>query len=125
MWFGHRGIRVLPVALTRYFADSRLEVESFARGENTLAVRIEKEIGPETGIIAFRQVSFVSLPTAMPGESIRSRPVSEAGPEFWSLCQLDPDWFEPDDLLFEIESQDGPVYFVVAKSLGYDVLAKP
>jgi len=116
---------VLPVALTRYFHDSRLEVESFTRSENTLAMRIKKDIGPETGIILFRQVSFLSLPSAMPGESIRCRPVSEAGPDFWSVCRLDRDWFDRDDVVFEIESQDGPVYYVTAKSLEYEVLAKP
>jgi len=116
---------VLPIALTRYFADSRLEVASFTRRDNTLAVRIVKDIGPETGIIVFRQVSFLSVPSEMPGNSIRSGPVSEAGPVFWSLCRLDRDWFEPDDVVFEIESQDGPVYFVVAKSLGYEVIAGP
>jgi hypothetical protein len=116
---------VLPVALTRYFADSRLEVESFTHPENTFAVRIEKEIGPETGIIVFRQASFVSLPVSLPGESIRCRLVSEAGPVFWSVCRLDRDWFDSDDFVFEIESQDGPLYFVVAKSVGYEVMAEP
>lgn len=116
---------MLPVALTRYFADSRLEVESFARREKSLAVRIKKDIGPETGIIAFGQVSFMSLPSAMPGESIRSRPVSDAGPEFWSVCKLDRNWFDLEDVVFEIESQDGPVYYVVAKSLEYNVMAEP
>jgi hypothetical protein len=99
-------------------------VESFTQRENTLAVRIEKEIGLETGVIVFRQVSFLSLPISMPGESIRSCHVSEAGPEFWSLCRLDHDSFDQDDVVFEIESQDGPVYFVVAKSLGYEILAE-
>ena len=114
---------MLPVALTRYFADSRLEVEAFIRSGNVLAVRIEKEIGPETGVMVFQQVSFMSLPSAMPGEAIRSRPVGDAGPEFWSRCLLEREWFDPDDVLFEIESQDGPVYFVVAKSVRYDIRA--
>src|SRR5581483_2821787 len=85
---------VLPLSLTRYFADSRLEVESFSRLERTLTVRIEKEIGPETGILTFRQVAFMALPTLMPGEAIRSRPVREAGPEFFSLCRLDEREFD-------------------------------
>jgi hypothetical protein len=112
---------MLPVALTRYFADSRLFVESFSQKENTLAIRIEKEIGPESGTIIFRHVSILSLPQSMPGESIRAKSVSEAGPEFWSRCLLDRDWFDADDVVFEIESQDGPVYFVVAKTVEYAV----
>jgi hypothetical protein len=97
-------------------------VESFISDENTLAVRITKDIGPETGIIRFRQVSFLSLPTALPGQSIRSRPISEAGMGFWSVCRLDRDWFDTDDVVFEIESQDGVVYYVSAKSLDYEVM---
>jgi hypothetical protein len=118
-------VRVLPVALTRYFADSRLSVESFTQDSNTLTIRIEKAIGPETGILVFRHVSFLSLPQTMPGETMRARLVSEAGPEFWSRCLLERDWFEPDDTVFEIRSQDGPAYFVVAKSLEYAVRAEP
>ena len=116
---------MLPVALTRYFADSRLELESFSRGESTLAIRIEKEIGLETGTIVFRHVSFLSIPTQMPGESIRERPVSEAEPEFWSVCRLERDSFDIDDVTFAIESQDGPMYFVVAKSVEYEVVCEP
>jgi hypothetical protein len=103
----------------------RLEVESFTRSENVLVIRIVKDIGPETGIIVFRQVTFMSLPTSMPGETIRVRPVCEAGPDFWARCQLAHDWFDSDDMAFEIESQDGPVYFVVAKTVGYEVMAEP
>lgn len=116
---------MLPIALTRYFADSRLEVESFVRGENTLIVRINKDIGPETGNIVFRQVSCLLLPTNMPGESMRSYSVNEAGSEFWARCGLADDWFDSDDVVFEIESQDGCSHFIVAKSLTYMVVAQP
>jgi hypothetical protein len=47
---------MVPTELSRYFADSRLELESIGGGDRTLAVRIEKEIGPENGIIFFRHV---------------------------------------------------------------------
>jgi hypothetical protein len=114
-------VGLLPIALTRYFADSRIDIESFAENQNTLTLRIEKEIGPETGIITFRHVSFMCLPQSMPGEAMRAKPVSAAGTEFWSRCLLESDWFDPDDNLFEIYSQDGPVYFVVAKSVDYAI----
>jgi hypothetical protein len=113
---------MVPIALLRCFADSRLEVESFTRLESTLAIRIEKDIGPETGIMTFRQVSFLSLTPVIEGDSIQSRPVSEAGPDFWSVCRLARDWFDRDDLVFEIESPFEPVSFIVAKSLSYDVV---
>jgi hypothetical protein len=116
---------MLPDALTRYFHDSRLVVESFAGSDNTLAVRIEKEIVGEVGLIVFRQVSWLSVTTAMFGESLRSQPLGEAGPEFWSRSRLDGRWFDADDVLFEIESQDGTVHFVIAKSLVYEVIAEP
>lgn len=114
---------MLPITLTRYFADSRLELESFSNSENRLAIRVEKEIGPEKGVITFQHVSFMLLSSFILGEAIRARPVHEAGPEFWARCLLDGEWFDRDDVLFEIESQDGPVYFVVAKSVGYEIQA--
>ena len=114
---------MLPVELTRYFHDSRLEVESYTRAERLLTVRIEKEIGPETGLIIFQQITFISLPMIMPGESMIARTASEATPEFWTRCLLDYHELEPDDVVFEIVSQDGPVYFVVAKSVDYKIMA--
>jgi hypothetical protein len=110
---------MLPVALTRYFADSRLDFHSFST--SNLELRIEKDIGPETGIIRFREVSFVCLPCSLNGASIGTRPVKEADAAFWSRCLLEPDYFDPDDNLFEIWSQDGPVFYVVAKTLEYSV----
>jgi hypothetical protein len=118
-----RKVQMLPVALTRYFADSWLFVESFTQNESVLVIRIEKEIGAETGIILFRQVSFLSLPQNLPGETMRAKPIAETEPEFWSRCLLDRDWFDSDDIVFEIESQAGPVYFVVAKSVEYAIRA--
>jgi hypothetical protein len=112
---------MLPDSLTRYFADSRLSVESFTHADNTLTIRIEKEIGPETGFIVFQHVSFLLLPQTMSGDAMRAKPVSAAGQEFWSRCLLERDWFEPDDVVFEIVCQEGPVYFVVAKSVRYEV----
>lgn len=114
---------MLPVTLTRYFHDSRLTLESFDPSGNVLGVRIEKEIGPELGRIVFRDVSFISLPSSLPGEAMRAVPVAEVGGEFWSVCRAAHDWFEPDDVAFQIESQDGPVYYVVAKSLGYEIIS--
>lgn len=67
----------------------------------------------------FRHVSFVSLPTMMAAESIRSRPVRDGGHDFWSVCRLPNDWYDGDDQVFEIESQDGPAYYIVAKSVEY------
>ena len=112
---------MLPIALTRYFADSLLTVISYDANGETLTIRIEKEIGSETGVITFGHVSFMLLSSTMLGEVIRARPVKEAGPDFWSRCRLERDWFDQDDIVFELESQDGPAYFVVAKMVDYEI----
>ena len=112
---------MVPVALIRYFHDSQLALLSYDKLGRVLTIRIEKEIGPEVGLIRFSHVSFVLLPTAIPGEAIRSYALREADESFWIRCQLDEREFENDDLVYEIESQDGPKYFVVAKSITYDV----
>lgn len=113
---------MLPTELTRYFADSQLRVESYSDADRRLVVRIEKEIGPETGLIDFRQVSFVALPTALPGDGMRAHAIDDANPEFWVRSMLLREDLEADDVLFEIFSQDGPTYYVVAKSIAYEVV---
>ena len=113
---------MLPIPLTRYFADSQLVLESFAREDQILVIRIEKEIGPETGLIRFAQVSFVCLPIAMAGEAIHARSIGEADSSFWFQHPFDQNDFESDDVLFELVSQDGPVHMVVAKSIRYDII---
>jgi len=113
---------MLPVTLTRYFHDSRLNVESYDCNGRVLVVRIEKEIGPELGRIIFKGVSFISLPSSLAGEKIRAELIGEVGSEFWSMWPVARDWLEPDDVAFQIESQDGPC-LVVAKSLGYELIA--
>ncbi|MBY0550700.1 MAG: hypothetical protein K2W95_25700 [Candidatus Obscuribacterales bacterium] len=110
----------LPVELTRYFADSTITVESYdaLRG---LSVRVEKEIGAEIGIIQFRDVAFLSLPTCFPGESVKVCSISETPESPWIIGEREN--LDLDHFVVEIESQDGPTYHVVCKDVEYQVVS--
>src|SRR5581483_4696710 len=47
----------LPAALLRYLADSEIEIASWEPTNQLLTLRVVKEIGPESGLIRFREVS--------------------------------------------------------------------
>ena len=86
-------------------------------------MRIDKEIGPESGLITFREVSFLSIHQRFPGDAIEGTPVSELPEKFWSRYPVYTDCLEPDDVAFQIYDQEGPVHLVVAKSVSYEFLA--
>lgn len=112
---------MIPVELLRYFHDSTLTVDSYEKLDSTLVLKVEKEIGPELGTLTFRGVSFMALPTWMPGEAIRAYYVDDVSSEFWGRIPVSRDWLESDEIVVEIETQDGPVCVVVAKELIYTV----
>jgi hypothetical protein len=59
----------------------------------------------------------------MPGEAMHAVHITDAKQEFWSRCLIVPEDFEADDIVFEVLSQDGPTYYVVAKSVEYAIRA--
>jgi hypothetical protein len=112
----------IPDQLRAYFHDSTLTLHSYDAENRQLLVHIEKEIGPETGIITFGDVSFISIPDCFPGDAIKATPVSELPDEFWHHYSAYLDLFEADDIAFQIYDQEGPVHLVVAKTISYEVI---
>jgi len=112
---------MLPDGLRSYFHDSTLTVVSFESSDRVLVVRVQKEIGPELGTLTLRGVSFMALPDCMTGEAIRASRLQEMGRGFWSRVPASPDWFEGDEIVVEIETQDGPVCVIVATQLSYAI----
>ena len=111
----------IPDQLRAYFADSTITLQAYSAQDRQLCIRIEKEIGPETGIVTFRAVSFISIPDCFPGDAIKATPVADLSDEFWSRYSAYPDLFEPDEIAFQIYDQEGPVHVVVAKTISYEV----
>ena len=113
----------IPIALRRYFADSWLSVAEYKAEHRTLAVEIEKDIGPEKGIIRFVEVRFLSLPTSFNGEDIRAYPLAAAPGDFW-MRGASRDCLDGDETVFELLDQDvSQSHFVAAKSIEYEILS--
>ena len=100
----------IPSDLKRYLADAELEVIRWDGTLGELDIRVVKEIGPETGTLCFRDVSYMSLSPQLTVESItlgdRSQP---------------PEGHEPDEdeSIYWIHSAWGQQYCVIAKSIDY------
>lgn len=112
----------IPDQLRTYFHDSTLRLHSYDSENRQLLVHIEKEIGPETGIITFHNVSFISMPDCFPGDAIEAKPQSELPDDFWGRYSAYPDLFATDDIAFQIFDQEGPVHLVIAKAVSYEVI---
>ena len=112
---------MIPRDLKLYFHDSTIVIQSWDEEKNNLRIRIEKEIGPEVGIISLFNVSFICMPACFVGEGFKACPVSEFADDFWSSYTGVRNDFDIDDIAFQFESQDGPVYVVVAKGIEYEI----
>jgi hypothetical protein len=113
----------IPDELRAYFHDSTLMLLSYAAENRELRIKIEKEIGPEIGIITFLNVSFVSIPDCFPGDTIKATLAAELAEDFWSGYSGYPDLFETDEIVFQIHDQEGPVHLVVAKTISYEIVS--
>ena len=113
--------KMIPKKLERYFHDSTLEIQSWNQARKSLQIRIEKEIGPEKGIISLSGTSFICLPPFFPGESVRACPVKELGDDFWCRYTGVRDEFESNDIAFLFVSQEGPEHVVIAKEMKYEI----
>lgn len=111
----------VPTSLTQYFADSTLRLHSYDSNTQQLCVQIEKEIGPESGIIRFSGVSYISIPDCFSGDGIDAVSVADADDSFWRRTSCDVDCVEPTQTIFRIYDQDGPTHFVVAAKVAYSI----
>lgn len=100
----------IPSDLKRYLADAELEVIRWDGTRGDLDIRVTKEIGPETGTLFFRDVSYLALTPWLTVQSIMLGDRSEH-----------PDGHAPDEdeSIFWIHSAWGQQYCVIAKSIDY------
>jgi hypothetical protein len=113
----------LPDALLWCFADSRVSLESYSRKSRRLVFRVEKEIGPEVGLITFQDISFINTAASFSGDGIIAVPFSELTREFYARHPACRDYVEPDDIAFQFCDQEGAMHTVVAKTIQYKKLA--
>ncbi|MBK8170190.1 MAG: hypothetical protein IPK60_07565 [Sandaracinaceae bacterium] len=115
---------MLPADLTSYFADSTLTIAAYDAQAETLYLEIEKEIGPESGLIVFTGVALIALPVWSRGDGMDACTLANASPKFFSISSSrDP--FDSDVLVYSSFDQDGGTGFVVAKSIEYTRFMQP
>jgi hypothetical protein len=104
---------MIPEELLKYFPDSEIEVSGWRPGGRELTLSIEKEIGPESGTITFRGVTYVALPTAFTAHSIRIIDHDEAR-QILPLADM-----AADGVVFALEDVEGVNNVIVAESVAY------
>jgi len=112
----------LPDALQRYLADSELAVTSWRCDTGELTLKVEKDIGPETGRLAFRGVTHVNLPPALTVESIEVRTAETAPVDFWTVGTPRKSELGDSDYIFLVFESFGGRFFVVAEGIEYEIL---
>ncbi|MEZ5939789.1 MAG: hypothetical protein R3C18_00260 [Planctomycetaceae bacterium] len=111
----------IPQSLRSYFADATLRVLSYDSETSDLCIHVEKDVGPEFGIIRFSGVSFLSISVFFTGDGIDSIAVRDADGSFWSHSSCIPDSVEDAQAIYRIYDQDGLTHFVVADSIEYEI----
>lgn len=104
---------MIPEALIRYFADSDVRVLGWNPDSQELTLLVEKEIGPESGILTFAGVTYMALSTALTAESICVAPPEEA------RRLLPAPEMAADGVVFVLSDIEGVRNIIVAESLNY------
>jgi len=93
--------------------DSECAVHSWDAASRQLILRIEKDVGPESGKLTFDNVAFVHLP---PCFTIYVAAASKNEvPDFPGVRP------EPEDCLFVFQEAHGNAYYVIAESADYQI----
>jgi len=112
----------LPDALQSYLPDSELVVTSWSNGADELTLKVEKDLGPETGRLSFRGVLQVNLPPSLTIDGIEKHTPDSVPPDFWHAGTPKKSELGDSDFIFLLFGSFGGRYFVVAESIAYEVL---
>jgi hypothetical protein len=104
----------LPPELLRYLADSTLELLGYDGSSETLSMKLTKEIGPETGLLRFHQVSHINLPPRLSLAGIERVPLERLRAKWSGLGGL-----SDEQTGFLLHESWGEECFVVASTLDY------
>ena len=103
----------LPKSLTNCIADSQIAVVSWSAENGELALRVNKEIGPETGTIRFSGVAHVNLPPRF--EVVGIGAYNCPFPDYPHL-KLDDG-----EIAVGFQDSESFVHLVVAETIVYDI----
>lgn len=103
----------LPKDLMKNISDSEVEVLSWSAESQELKLLIEKELGPESGIITFSGVSLVHMP---PRISLESISIVALESEYLKKISL-----QENENIYLLNESWGDEFYVVAESIEYDI----
>lgn len=111
----------LPPTLLSYLPDSSIEVVSWDAATDELLLRVSKEIGNETGVIRFTQVSHVNLAPRFTIANIACGGLELLPTDYLTAFRPGNASLDAGERVFLLEDSWGPQYFVIAESIGYAI----
>jgi hypothetical protein len=109
----------LPQHLLRYLADSEFEVVSL--NKERLSVRVHKEIGPEHGLLEFREPSFVCIQPKLAVAAITIGSFADLPIGLRELMRPNDKQLDESETLYLIDGSWGERFFVIATEITYSV----
>lgn len=109
----------LPIALTRYLADSEMRVVSW--NGTRLPLEIAKEIGQERGLLTFDDVSHVNLAPSFGIEKIRVGGLADLPTDYLQTFRPGDRSLDADDRVYLLDGSWSGGFYVVAKSVAYEI----
>jgi hypothetical protein len=111
----------LPEQLTKYLPDSELELLWWNPSRRELGLRLQKEIGPEAGVLRFGGVSHINLPPRLTIAGISCGGLAELPGDYLAKYRPGDKALDPDECAFIIRGSWGDEWFVVACSIDYQI----
>ncbi len=112
----------LPDALQIYLTDSELVVTSWSNAAGELTFKLEKDIRPETGRLAFSGVNHVCMPPALTIESMEVHTIDTVPADFWNPSAPRKSELGDSDHIVLVFGSFGGRYYIVAESVSYEIL---
>jgi hypothetical protein len=116
-------ITVLPLGLVRHIGDSYITILTWNAAKGELVLRLDKDIGPESGLIRISGVTHVNLPPRLGLAGISCGGLERLPPGYLATHRPMDATLDTDELAFVFHGSWGETYFVVAKAITYEVLA--
>lgn len=109
----------LPATLLRYLADSQLEVRLWDK--NKLVLKIVKDVGGESGLLTFHDVSHVNLPPRLEVAGITVVDPNEILSHFFDLHRPNDRQLDVGERFYLISGSWDESYFVIAAAVEYSI----
>ena len=106
---------MLPEHFVINIADAECSVASWDATSSQFVLKIEKDIGPESGVLVFSGVSFVNMPPEFIVAFVASS--RQQVPDFPGVSP------EDDEFLFLFQEAWGRVFYVLAERADYSITA--